>query len=301
VREDIYFLARRLFSQERRDWLKDGLARGRKRLAPLIRVMNGSFDSVALQEELARALPRDFDALMVHCSFDDLLPMYAGSVGQLLGILREICGPQRTLVMPAFTYLVQGGDLIAHFSANPRFDARRQPSQMGLLSEVFRRTTGVLRSLHPTHSVCALGPHAASITAGHHLGEGSFGARSPFAQMAEIETVILGLGKPYYRVLTQTHVPEDLLGDRFPVPRMFRDVETILVDETGEHPYRLRVDVTRAERRLDHLRLMLPAGGLCEWRFHGTHLFWTRAGLVTDSLCEAALRGETLYVGARAR
>jgi hypothetical protein len=63
--------------------------------------------------------------------------------------------------------------------------------------------------------------------------------------LAEIDTVILGLGKPYYRVLTQTHSPEDLLGDRFPVPRTFREADVTLVDGKAEHAYRLRIDVTR--------------------------------------------------------
>src|SRR5262249_3791691 len=217
--------------------------------------------------------------------------------GQLLGLLRELCGPERTLAMPAFSYLVPGGDVAAHFAAHPRFDARRQVSQMGLLSEVFRRTPGVVRSLHPTHSVCALGPHAQCLTAEHHLAPTTFGALSPFAKMAELDTVILGLGKPYYRVLTQIHAAEDLLGDRFPLLRTFCQVDVVLVDAGKEHPYRFRVDVTPQERRLDRLCRMLAPGDLTEWRFHGVPMFWTRAGPVTRAMCEAALRGKTIYAG----
>jgi aminoglycoside N3'-acetyltransferase len=202
--------------------------------------------------------------------------------------------------MPAFTYGVAGGDLAGYFTGHPRFDALRQPSQMGLLSEVFRRTPGVLRSLHPTHSVCALGPLAASITAEHHLGGTTFGARSPFARMAELDTVIIGLGKPYYRVLTQVHAAEDLLGDRFPFPRTFRDVEMTLVDGKTEHPYRFRAQVNPVMGRLDRLPRMLAAGDLNEWRFHRVPIFWTRADRVTRALVEAARRGETLYAGQRA-
>jgi len=115
--------------------------------------------------------------------------------------------------------------------------------------------------------------------------------------MTEIDTVILGLGKPFYRVLTQTHAPEDLLGDQFPVPRAFQEVETILVDGAQELAYRLRVDVTPIDRRLDRLRQMLAPGDLTEWRFHGVPLFWTRASLVTNALCRAALQRKTIYVG----
>ena len=291
----LYYLARRFLSTRRRERLKARLSGGRKRLTPLIRLLRGRFDSDALREELQRKLPASFEVLMVHCSFDDMLPMYADGVAQLLGVLRGLCGQERTLAMPAFSYVSAGGDLVGYFTAHPRFDARRQPSQMGLLSEVFRRSPGVRRSLHPTHSICALGPRAEALTAEHHLGGTTFGARSPFARMAELDTVILGLGKPYYRVLTQTHVAEDLLGDRFPMPRHFRDVEMVLVDATGEHPYLFHADLNPTTGRLDWLSGMLAPGELNEWRFHGIPMFWTRAGRVTDVLVEAALRGRTLY------
>jgi aminoglycoside N3'-acetyltransferase len=297
VRELLYAAARRVLDQRARDRLNARLARGRKAVAPLLRRLHGTFDAAALRAELERVLPARFDALMVHCAFDDLLPMYTGGVGALLDALRALCGPERTLVMPAFTFLVPGRDVVDHLSRNPRFDARRQPSQMGLLSEVFRRTPGVVRSLHPTHSVCALGPLARDLTAGHHRATTIFGGGTPFARMAELDCVILGLGKPFYRVLTQSHVPEDLLGDRFPVRRTFREVDVVLVDAEGEHPHRLRADTTPVERRLHRLRRLLEPGDLTEWRFHGVPLFWTRAGRVTDAMCEAALRGRTIYAG----
>ncbi len=223
--------------------------------------------------------------------------MYRDGVGQLLELLRALCGPERTLVMPAFTFAVPGGDLVRHFRAHPRFDVRRQPSQMGLLSEAFRRTPGVSRSLHPTHGTCALGPRAAWLLGDHHLAPTTFGPGSPFARMAEIDTVILGIGKPFYRVLTQTHVPEDLLGERFPVPRTFEDVDVVLVDGGREVPYRFRIDTTGVERSVQRLRRLLDRGDLTEWRFHGVELFWTRAATVTAKLCAAALRGRTLYPG----
>ncbi len=297
MQELLYALARRAFAQGTRDRLKARVARGRKALAPALRRLHGRFDAAELRAELARVIPARFDALMVHCAFDDLLPMYAEGVGQLLAALRALCGPDRTLVMPAFTFLVPGGSLVEHLARNPRFDARRQPSQMGLLSEVFRRTPGVSRSLHPTHSVCALGPLARSLTADHHRSRTTFGHGTPFARMAELDTVILGLGKPFYRVLTQSHAPEDLLGERFPVPRTFQEVDLVLVDSDGEHPLRFRVDTTGVERQLHRLRRLLEPGDLTEWRFHGVPLFWTHAGRVTQVMCEAALRGRTIYPG----
>ena len=49
---------------------------------------------------------------------------------------------------------------------HPVFDSRRDPSCVGILSELFRQRPGVVRSLHPTHSVAALGKDAREYTAG---------------------------------------------------------------------------------------------------------------------------------------
>jgi aminoglycoside N3'-acetyltransferase len=297
MREALYALARRLFDQRTRDRINARLGRGKKRLAPALLRLNGSFTAADLGRELARVLPPRFDALMVHSSYDDLLPMYSEGVLQLLDVLKALCGPERTLVMPAFTFRVPDDDLVRHFTEHRRFDVRRQPSQMGLLSEVFRRSEGVSRSLHATHSTCALGPHARWLLRDHHLAPTTCGEGSPFARMAEIDTVILGVGKPFYRVLTQTHVPEDLLGDRFPVPRTFQVVEMTLVDGEREIPCRLRIDTTGIERRVHRLRRLLEPGDLIEWRFHGVELFWTRAAAITSRMCAAALQSRTIYSG----
>ena len=46
------------------------------------------------------------------------------------------------------------------------FDSRTQSSCVGILSELFRQRSGVVRSLHPTHSVAAFGKDALSYVSG---------------------------------------------------------------------------------------------------------------------------------------
>src|SRR5271165_4991884 len=142
---------RRVLSQERRTALKRLQGVARKRLAPVLTLVHGTFGTEELRAELTRRLPEDFEILMVHSSFDGLLPMYKGSAKDLVNGLIDFCGPKRTLVMPSF---VMGGrtfDTSAYFRSQP-FDLRRTPSEMGLVAEIFRRTPNVLRSLHPTCS-----------------------------------------------------------------------------------------------------------------------------------------------------
>ena len=91
MRARLYHLLRRITSQEQRRQIKRSIASARKRLAPLYRVRYGTFGAEDLREELARHLPPDVEIVMVHCSLNDLQPMYTGGVKELLDALIELC------------------------------------------------------------------------------------------------------------------------------------------------------------------------------------------------------------------
>ena len=168
VRAGVRATLRRVLSQERRTKLKRLQGVARKRLSPVFALMYGSFDSDALMVELKHRLPQDFEILMVHSSFDEFLPMYKANAKELVSRLIEFCGPERTLVMPAFVMGGRNYNASEYFQSRP-FDVRRTPAETGLVTEIFRRTPNVLRSLHPTCSICALGPLAKELTTGHHV------------------------------------------------------------------------------------------------------------------------------------
>jgi aminoglycoside N3'-acetyltransferase len=59
------------------------------------------------------------------------------SLDGLLGLLRQVVGPTRTLLMPTFTHGFRDG----------LCDLDHEPSSTGLISEAFRRTPGTRRTL----------------------------------------------------------------------------------------------------------------------------------------------------------
>lgn len=296
MRAQLYNLLRKTLPQDTRSRLKRRVAHTRKQLAPLYRARYGTFDAEALGRELAPRLPEDTEIVMVHCSVNDLQPMYTGSVPDLLTMLLDLCGADRTLAMPSFFNGGADGDPAAYYRRRPQFDVRRQPSEMGLLSELFRRREGVRRSLHPTASVCALGPLGDDIVSGHHLAPTSYGEGTPFAVMAEHRTAIVGIGTEYFRCLTQVHAAEDLLGDRYPLPLRRETIPVRLKDHDGSiHDYELPVGEAGLARRVELLERLLGADELVCWRFHGAPLFVASAARVTEVLVDAALRGETIY------
>jgi aminoglycoside 3-N-acetyltransferase len=270
----------------------------RTKLHPLMRALYGTFDAEALRAHLQQRIGTDFEILMVHSSVNHMQPMFTGSALDLVHMLTSFCGAERTLVMPAFYF----GDPAAGgtretFRARPRFDVRKTPSQMGLVSELFRRSKGVIPSRHPVYRVSALGPLAEQLTRGHEFARTPAGRDTPFDFMANRNTLIIGIGKPF-EVLTQVHHAEDVLGDDFPVPRAKRDEDDVsltLVDGQQEIPFTLPQGGLTWTRNMWKLRAIMGAEHLQEWQFHHIPLFATRAADVTAMLLAAAKRGVTLY------
>jgi aminoglycoside 3-N-acetyltransferase len=301
IKKEAFYLLRRATSMSLRQNLKSRLWQVRVRSAPLIRAWNGTFSTADLELELRRHLPDDFEILMIHCSYNNMFPMYRGTPADLLKAFLRIVGLERTLAMPAFFFGTAEQYNLDYYRHHPLFDVRRTPSQMGLVSELFRRRRGVMRSLHPTHSICALGPLADQLTRSHYLSPAAQGELSPFGVMARHKTAILGVGTEYYRTLTQVHAIEDYMGGNFPVPREDEEpVRVTLVDAAGQHiPYLMTPPLSRKfVLKIERLAEFVKPGALREWRYKAVPLYLVDAAEVDRALGEAAAAGQTLYVAA---
>jgi aminoglycoside 3-N-acetyltransferase len=140
--------------------------------------------------------------LLVHSSLRALGRVPGGAETVIAG-LRRALGPEGTLLMPALTY-----ERVT--PQNPRFDVRHTPANVGVIPETFRQQPGVLRSAHPTHSVCALGPLAGQLLGDHGHDTTPCGPHSPFHQLPQHSGQILMLGcglKPN----TSMHAVEELV------------------------------------------------------------------------------------------
>jgi aminoglycoside 3-N-acetyltransferase len=302
----IYASIRRHLSQNRRNRLKSSLLQIRRATAPLLARWHGHFNSGELCDHLLGRLPADFEVLMVHSSMNAMYPMFRGTAFHLLEALVQLVGKDRTLAMPAFFFGGKSYQAEDAYLRRAIFDEARTRSEMGLLTELFRRRAGARRSLHPTHSVCALGPLADELVATHHSCGSTFGTGSPFEIMNRYRTVILGLGTRYFRVLTHIHTAEDLLGGAFPAKLVARPETpvTLVARDGSRYPYLLRLmapDPALYDRRSELLAHMMPSVSLQEWTFHGVPLFAIDAATLTRVLVREALCGRTVYVAVRTR
>lgn len=128
------------------------------------------------------------------------------------------------LVFPTHTWSTIGAD-------NPTFYVDETPSHIGILTEMFRNRPGVIRSLHPTHSVGALGADAEEFVAGNERFDTPAARGSSWGKLLDREAKILLVGVDLKRN-TYIHGIEEWLD----IPNRFaeghQDLVTVLPDGT---------------------------------------------------------------------
>lgn len=118
--------------------------------------------------------------------------------------LIEIIGPEGTVVMPTFSWDYCSGKI---------FDPETTPSQVGVLTEIFRKKPGVLRSITPPWcTFAATGKHAEEIV--NIKGTSSFGIDSILQYLYEINVKYVLLGCQYNDGAVHTH----WLEEKYEVP-----------------------------------------------------------------------------------
>jgi aminoglycoside 3-N-acetyltransferase len=161
------------------------------------------------------------------------------NIGKISGGTKFLCEviqskvniEKHTLLVSALPYR---GKFKTYLETDPVFDVKTAPVEMGAINEYFSLYPNAERSLHPTHSVVAIGPDAGYYVSGHHLDNTPFGTHSPYYKILEKRGKILLFGVGL-NVLTFVHVIEDILGDCFPVnPYSKKEYQVRVFDNEGK-------------------------------------------------------------------
>jgi aminoglycoside 3-N-acetyltransferase len=170
------------------------------------------------------------DTLMVHAGFSRRSG-FKGSPSTFIDTLLAAIGPEGQLLMVSMAYMSSAYDYLRQ---GKPFDVRKTVSQMGIVSETFRRRPGVLRSLHPSNPVLAFGSKAQWIIEGHEDCRQPCGPGSPFDKMYELQAKVLFHDASIY-TLTFFHYLEDMLANRLPF-RLFREelMDVTVIDHVGD-------------------------------------------------------------------
>lgn len=133
------------------------------------------------------------DILLIHSSLKDLLIGSPVSVDEtpsdplrysilLIKTLKELLGPQGTLAMPT-----EGVKNALDFSLTGKFfDYRVTPSRRGLITDLFRRTDGAVRSVMPWYNMTASGYLATELMHEHEKSQPfAMDRHSPWFKLTE--------------------------------------------------------------------------------------------------------------------
>jgi aminoglycoside 3-N-acetyltransferase len=232
--------------------IEAGLARRSERRHAAGRVAIGKAE---LERDLAAAGLPDGAVVFVHSSLSRLGFIEGGAATVLAALESAVVARGGTLAMPAFTMT---GSMYETLKSGPEFDVRETPTGMGKIAETLRRDRRSRRSIHPTHSVVALGAQADWLVADHHHSPFAFDADSPLGRVLEADGYIMGLGTDLGPV-TFYHVLEDLCGDSFPFP-VYTPDSPIVREVTGWNGERLKVVVMAHSSDVSADRIDKPSG-----------------------------------------
>ncbi len=128
------------------------------------------------------------DLVCVHSALGEL-GYIVGGTHTIIESLSQIVGEAGTIMMPTFT---SGNDTYTYAMNGPGdFDPEISQVTTGRLAEDFRKLYGVVRSIHPTHSVAAKGPLANELTKDHDKSLTPFGPGTPYDRLVALNGKIL--------------------------------------------------------------------------------------------------------------
>ena len=162
------------------------------------------------------------DVVYMHSSVDRLnlgFPFY-----RILPLIQSVIGEKGTVLFPTYPNRSPVSSY-EYLRAGSVFDVRRTPSFTGLLTEFGRRHPRAIRSLHPTKSVCAIGPLAEWLTSTHQQSPYPYDRHSPYYKLVDCDAKIVGIGV-WTEYLSFVYCIDDAMKANPPVrtyhPEVFR-------------------------------------------------------------------------------
>lgn len=226
---------------------------------------------------------------------------------QLLDELFALIGQSGTLVMPTHVqYHTKCPVQHSGGEAKPFvYDPTKTPCCVGLVNEMFWRSPGVQRSLHPYNTLAARGPLAAELLR-DNLNEMKplpHGMHSGYYRFCQHNGLVVSVGAPLGRYMTLIHTAEEVRDTNWPVADFFEErrywVRT--EGETKEWIVRQRRAVfgmfCLCMRKL--VRDLLYAGVLHEGIVGTVRVDWARSREVFDFLMERNRLSPYPYFGTR--
>lgn len=234
------------------------------------------------------------DILILHSSMDELALVGIDAI-ELIKYFIVRLGEHGTLVVPTFPLYSSN----VTSSQALLYDRKHTLCWTGLLPNVFLRFPNVIRSEFPYNTLAAVGECAEEMMQNNLEDDMAYGPHSAWAYCVSHHAKVLLLGTPAFHTMTITHVPEDLMGDKWPIKNFHVEKKFILKDSNGDRGFRALI---RDEKWANYLKsyqrtwLLRRKGFLNESVYAGVYVGFVKdAKDVVDFLTQRALCNKTMY------
>jgi len=160
---------------------------------------------------------RDGDTVLVHSSLSSF-GYVDGGAETVIDSLLEAVGESGTVMVPTLTGKPTDGR-----ESPPKFDVRVTPCWTGRIPETFRQRPEARRSLHPTHSVSAIGAGKNELLKGHENGASPCDRFSPYYKNAMAGGYVMLIGVDQ-ESNTTIHCCEEVAGVPYHLQKDITDI-----------------------------------------------------------------------------
>lgn len=180
----------------------------------------GNYNKQQLKDQLESMGLKGDETILIHSSMK-AIGAVDGGADTVLDAWMEYF-KDGLLLLPTHTWKTVNAD-------NPVYNPYTTPSCVGLLTNMFMKRDGVIRSLHPTHSMSGYGKNAAEYLAGEEYNNTPCTPGGCYDRLKEVGGKVLLVGVSHERN-TYIHSVEEVLN----VPNRLSDMPMELVIELQE-------------------------------------------------------------------
>lgn len=233
--------------------------------------------------------------VIIHSSTSNIGKIEGGAKNLTDLIISKIDLSKYTLLAPALPFL---GSMKEYLDSCDNFNLENAKNAMGNISNMIMKKEGCLRSLHPTHSVIAVGKDGEYYTFDHELCTTPFCTNSAYYKITKNGGKILMFGVNLNSI-TNFHVYEDMLGELLPFEVYEKGKYTIKstngiieknIEVKAHNPF------LSAKRDCEKARKYLEKNGYIEtYSIGDSEISLLDAKGLTITLLEMLLKGESIY------
>lgn len=172
-----------------------------------------SYTKDDLKQQLAEMGLKNTDAIMVHSSMKSLGNVVGGADTVVDAFMEYFS--EGLFMTPTHTWAQMSAEYCL-------FDPEIEPACVGIIPNIFRKRDGVVRSLHPTHSIAAYGPMASEYIKGEENLTTPCQPGGCWERLREVNAKILLVGVTHIRN-TFIHAVEEV----FDVPERLTESPTL--------------------------------------------------------------------------